>query len=402
MMDKKNVKGGGEFNFLNEHVMQKRKLNVTKLLGFIIFAGMIFGLAACFVFFWARPYVQDFLEEYAHQSSESETFSGQFTSEQKQSDVVAEQINSVEDVNAGVVMLSINEENEWRSTTTDNHNFSCGLVLEADNDIKVLTSYDFVKNEQTVVAYISGKRYVGEVMSSSREYGLAIISIKMENESDRSVLKQVKCADIEEGIQYNIGDDIVFVGNPYGRERFMANGSLTSVGNAYNIVDVELEIITTDISNTGSMNGFVFNAQGQAVGMVNSVSDNSNVGENLITIVSFNGIKSYINKLLHGDRITYLGIYGKVVTNEVIESIDKDMPYGIYISNTEENSPAYVSGIMNGDIMVRFDGKEIRNFAGFTELLQHCESSDEVEVTVMRKGKDGYKEINYTVEIGGR
>ena len=52
------------------------------------------------------------------------------------------------------------------------------------------------------------------------------------------------------------------MGNPYGKEKFVAKGSLTSVGNTYNIVDTELEIMATDISTTGFMNGFAFDNYG--------------------------------------------------------------------------------------------------------------------------------------------
>ena len=97
-----------------------------------------------------------------------------------------------------------------------------------------------------------------------------------------------------------------------------------------------------------------------------------------------------------------LGIYGKQVTDEVIENIDKDMPYGIYISYTEEKSPAYVAGVMNGDILTEINGKKVQDFETFTSVLQKCQVNEDVVIKVMRKGKDGYKEIKYTVQIGGR
>lgn len=400
LMDKKNVKDSEEFNFLNEHIMKKRRLGTTGLILFIILGGLLFGIFTCLAFFGTRPYAKYFFEGKVDKSVEQDDVptDDAVSNEYETTEI----IDSVEDVSKGVVVLSVHEEDEWRSTETDINNFSSGLILEVKDDMKVLTSYDFVKDMQTVNIYVEDKRCVGEVMAVSKECGLAIISVSNIKALGDSVLNKIQCVDIAGEVDYYIGEDIVYVGNPYGKERFIANGSLTSIGNAYNIVDVELEIVTTDISETGNNNGFVFNKQGKAIGMVNAVSEDSNVGENLISAISFHEIKPYILKMLQNNHITYLGIFGKVVTDEVIDSIDKDMPYGIYISNTEENSPAYVAGIMNGDIMVKFGGKDIRDFQEFTDVLQQCNVSDEVIVTVMRKGKDGYKEINYTVEIGGR
>jgi S1-C subfamily serine protease len=400
-MDEKDNKTGNEFKFFNERVVENKRLSVYRLMLHMVFGGVFLGILACIVFYMAKPYVKELLKYDTGKSGKFESDSEMDLAKDTEVKTVSEGINSIDEVMSSVIGLVINEEDDWKAVGTDNNNFSCGLVLEKNSEIKLLVSYDFVEEADEVSAYIYGEKCTGTVKGMSKEYGFAIVSIDA-TDLEESIFEKIKCADIDNDSDYEIGDNVIFVGNPYGKERFMANGSLTSVGNAYNIVDVAFEILTTDISETGDMNGFLFDSDGNVVGMVDSVADNSNIGDNVISVVSFKGISSYIERLLKNNRIPYLGIYGKVVTDDVIASIDGDMPYGIYISNTEEDSPAYVAGIMNGDIIIRFCGKYVKSFEDFNECLMDCDVSEEVIVTVMRKGKSGYKEINYTVKIGGR
>lgn len=396
-MDEKNVKSSSDFNFLNERVVERRKWNITKLGGFIVFCMILFILAVFAVIFWANPYMKD--------NSDSHSGSASSDDENKETETTTQQISGIEDIAQGVVIMSVNLDEDMEEVLYKQDIFFSGLVLKMGNEIKILTDCDFVKGKKEITVYINDKKCVGKIYGISEEYGVAIISVNVaSNNLEEDDMKCIKCADISlnEENQYAVGDSIMFVGNTYGKEKFVANGSLTSVENMYNIVDVELEVMNTDILSSDIKNGFIFNEQGIAIGMVNSAFNESITGRNTVFAISFKRINLYIDKLIRGNQISYLGIYGRKVIDEVIESIDKDMPYGIYISNTEDNSPAYVAGIMKGDILVEFDGREVVSFDEFSQYLQECGISDEVSVTVMRKGKDGYKEINYMVKIGGR
>lgn len=394
-MDKRNVKGSGDFNFLNERILEKRKWNITKAGCFIIFCVILFILAVFAAIYQSNSYTK--------KKSDSQSDLDSSDDENKETDTY--QISSIDDIVQEIVIMSVNESEETGTTPNDKEIFFSGLVLETENEIKLLTVYDFVKEKAEVAAYINDKKCVGRVYGASEEYGVAIISVNIaDNNLESDDLKCIKCADINfnEEVRYGQDNVVMFVGNAYGKEKVDANGSLTSVENMYNIVDVELEIINTDILSDGIKNGFIFDAQGVAIGMANFAFNEGMNDKNTVYAISFKRINQCIDKLIKGNHISYMGICGRKVIDEIIESIDKDMPYGIYISNTEDNSPAYVAGIMKGDILVKFDGREVADFDEFSRYLQECGVSDEVVVTVMRKGRDGYKEINYMVKIGGR
>ena len=55
------------------------------------------------------------------------------------------------------------------------------------------------------------------------------------------------------------------------------------------------------------------------------------------------------------------------------------------ISRVSENSPAAKAGIKAGDIITRFDGKDIDNFQDLSRLVKQKKPGDEVEVAVLRE-----------------
>jgi S1-C subfamily serine protease len=121
----------------------------------------------------------------------------------------------------------------------------------------------------------------------------------------------------------------------------------------------------------------------------------------IVSYISVDSIELYLESLLNDNLAPYIGIYGQDVTDEVINTIDSQMPLGIYISKVKKDSPAYNSGIVNGDVVVSINNSDIRNFLDYNRALSGCKVGDEVSVVVMRKGKEGYKRIEYKIVVGG-
>lgn len=395
-----------DFIFFNEHIDNKSS-GLVKTLVLIILLAVIFGLVSCFVFFETKPFVKEIIGRDKEEKTDTNDENCKDTEKnpKEPEEVTQESTKSfdekVDTVKNSFVTLTINEKDEWESIDSGTYNFTCGIVLTKGNGVKILTKSGFYNEDRSVSVYFGDVRTDGKVFREYPETGIMIVQVDKQQIDDKTYneINTVFFGDMD---SLMVGKEIMFVGNPYGREKYIANGSLTSVGNTYNIVDAEVKVVTTDISGTGDMNGFVYDMDGNVVGMVNDMADRGSVGENVITFFTHREAYIYLNKLLGGQQITYLGIQGKAVTEEVIETIDNDMPYGIYITSSEEKSPAYNAGIMSGDILTAVDGRSITDFNSFTEILQSLNPGDNVDIAVMRKGKGGYKEIHYSVELGGK
>jgi C-terminal processing protease CtpA/Prc len=71
---------------------------------------------------------------------------------------------------------------------------------------------------------------------------------------------------------------------------------------------------------------------------------------------------------------------------------------GVKFADVREGSPAAVAGLKPGDVLIRFEGKEILNLYDFTDALRGKQPGDEVPVVVLREGR----EVTATVTLGRR
>ena len=72
---------------------------------------------------------------------------------------------------------------------------------------------------------------------------------------------------------------------------------------------------------------------------------------------------------------------------------------GIYVDSVATESPAMVAGIQSADVITELNGTEVTTMQKFSTELQKCKKDDKVSIRLMRKGNDGYEEMNFEIAI---
>ena len=212
-------------------------------------------------------------------------------------------------------------------------------------------------------------------------------------------LQMIKAVTFSEVKEFFEGQGVTFIGTTAEKNTIIKKGSLTLSGNTVSIMDTQIQLFSTDIIESEKINGFIFDEKGHLLGIVRE--EDYNMSENSISFATLNSIRMYIDCFVGNYLVPYIGIYGKEVTEDVINNIDSQMPFGIYISKIKKDSPAYNVGIVNGDVVISINNKEVKNFSDYSEELKKCSNGQQVMVAVMRKGKEGYKRIEYQITVGG-
>ena len=94
----------------------------------------------------------------------------------------------------------------------------------------------------------------------------------------------------------------------------------------------------------------------------------------------------------------YLGISGINVTSDVANMYG--MPEGVYITQVYEDTAAAAAGMLNGDIIVGFEGSTVGGMEDLQGYLEYYEIGEAVEVTVMRASDGEYTEQVLQVVLG--
>jgi serine protease Do len=84
----------------------------------------------------------------------------------------------------------------------------------------------------------------------------------------------------------------------------------------------------------------------------------------------------------------YLGIHLQRIEGGLAEALDLDEDAGVLIRQVVADSPAEKAGLLAGDIVTRFDGEDVGAPSGLRKLVRQRHAGDEVEIRVLRDGKD--------------
>ena len=91
----------------------------------------------------------------------------------------------------------------------------------------------------------------------------------------------------------------------------------------------------------------------------------------------------------------YLGIMTVGVTNDNFAKFGLKEARGVGIEKVVENSPASQAGLQNGDVILRFEGEEVKSSAKLSRLIAEVAPDQKVRITILRGGNE--QEITATL-----
>jgi serine protease Do len=95
-------------------------------------------------------------------------------------------------------------------------------------------------------------------------------------------------------------------------------------------------------------------------------------------------------------RRGWLGVRIQQVTDEIAESLNVKPPRGALVAGVDERGPAKPAGIEPGDVIIKFDGKDIKEMRDLPRVVADAPVGKDVPVVIIRKGKEETK----TVKLG--
>ncbi|GIW49238.1 MAG: hypothetical protein KatS3mg079_714 [Caloramator sp.] len=145
------------------------------------------------------------------------------------------------------------------------------------------------------------------------------------------------------------------------------------------------KVIQTDASiNPGNSGGALCNEAGEVIG-INSLKISS--AEGMGFAISINEAKPIIESLMKNGYVSrpFIGIYYEFIDEEIAD--EYNVPVGVNIRGVERGSGAEEAGIRPGDIIVNFDGVDIKKMEDLSDILEKHKVGDIVSARIWRDGK---------------
>lgn len=421
MSDKKN----DNYDLYTEHIVKEPWKNSKRLLKkgaslvtMAVFFGLVAGLVMIIVYKTGKNYLDD------NKTAMNETISSTDGSESKETDPEDTTVPPIEEITteipstvpidneklndymgyykalksvadkAGLSVVTVTAARQgvdFFNSTYQNIADEYGIVISSDSTgYYILTEYSLVKNSENIqVTYYDKTVDTAEFVAGDTTTDMAVIKTGSLN----TAVVPVQFGNSDAVLK---GDLLVATGKLYGFNGTIGYGIATGVNNSVNDTDSIYRLINTDISGTATSNGVILNLHGEVVGIITMAYNSDNT--NFITAYAINDVRNLMQNLVNKKSMPYLGIKGQAVTDEIAAT--NKIPKGIYISAVETNSPAYKSGIQSGDVITQINGTEINNMESFMMQLEKNNPGDNVNITIKRRGREDYKEIEFNLVLG--
>lgn len=263
-----------------------------------------------------------------------------------------------------------------REEATVQNSLGSGVIVS--NEGHIITNNHVVDQVDEIEVQLSdGRTKKARLVGADAQVDLAVLKI------DEPNVKALKFGD-SDAVQ--AGDFVLAIGNPFGFEETVTDGIISSKGRP-NRVDGFGDLLQTNAAiNPGNSGGPLINLQGEIVGINTAIISRSGQSSGIGFAIPSNSVKTALESLLRNGRIIrgYLGIQTNNPLGSGQPERDGD---GVLVQDVVPNSPAAEAKIQPGDVIRKFDGRDVKSFAELRTLVGQVEVNKKVDVEVVRQGK---------------
>ena len=264
-----------------------------------------------------------------------------------------------------------------------------GFIIDADGFI--LTNNHVVENAQKIVVKLSDdQEYEAKVVGRDAKTDIAIIKINAK--------VALTAASLGDSDHLDVGEWVVAIGNPFGLDSTVTSGIVSAKGRHIGQGPYD-NFIQTDASiNPGNSGGPLINLRGEVIGINTAIFSRTGGNMGIGFAIPINLAKEVLPQLRGKGKVTrgYLGVLIQKVTPEIAESLGMDRGYGALVANVSKDGPADKAGVKVGDVIVEFDGKEVKDSGDLPIIVARTAVDKKIRMKVLRDKK----EVTLSVAVG--
>jgi serine protease Do len=255
-----------------------------------------------------------------------------------------------------------------------------GFIISADG-VVVTNNHVIDAADAIEVILQNGQRFQASVVGRDPATDIAVLRVQT-----RTPLAYVNMADSDSA---RVGDIVLAIGNPFGLGGSVTLGIVSARGRDINAGRYDDFIQTDAAINRGNSGGPLFNMDGEVIGVNTAIVSptGASVGVGFATPTSI--VRPVVDQLLrYGEtRRGWLGVRLANVTPPIAERAGHRGDTGAVVTRVTPNGPAARAGLRPGDIVLRFNGAEVRDSRALTRMVGDSAVGAQVPVEIVREGE---------------
>lgn len=264
-----------------------------------------------------------------------------------------------------------------------------GFVIDPSGII-ITNNHVIADANDITVIFDDGTKLKAQIIGKDSKVDVAVLRVKADKP-----LKSVKFGNSD---KVRVGDWVIAVGNPFGLGGSVTAGIISARNRNIDSGPYDNYFQTDAAINKGNSGGPLFNMEGEVIGINTAILSPSggSIGIGFATPAAT--VVPIIEQLekFGETRRGWLGVRIQNVDDQLAESLNLGKVRGALVAGTDANGPAKSAGIQSGDVIVKFDGIDVKDAHDLPKIVASESVGKEVPVVVVRLGK----ELTKTVKLG--
>jgi len=264
-----------------------------------------------------------------------------------------------------------------------------GFIIDAAGYV-VTNNHVIADADEVSVILNDGTTLKAEIVGRDTKTDLALLKVTTDHP-----LKAVKFGDSD---KLRLGEWVIAIGNPFSLGGTVTAGIVSARNRDINSGPYDNYIQTDAAINRGNSGGPLFNLNGDVIGVNTAIISPSGGSIGIGFAVPSKTVVPVIEQLRQFKEVRrgWLGVRIQQVTDEIAETLSIKPAKGALVAGIDDKGPAKPAGIAPGDVIVKFDGKDVKEMRDLPRIVADTPVGKDVEVVVVRKGKEEIK----TVKLG--
>src|SRR5229473_2426706 len=261
-----------------------------------------------------------------------------------------------------------------------------GFIVDTSG-IVVTNNHVIADADEINVIMNDGTKIKAELVGVDKKTDLAVLKFK-----PAKPLVAVKFGDSD---KLRLGEWVIAIGNPFSLGGTVTAGIVSARNRDISSGPYDNYIQTDAAINRGNSGGPLFNLDGEVIGVNTLIISPSGGSIGIGFAVPSKTVAGVVDSLRQFGELRrgWLGVRIQQVTDEIAESLSIKPPRGALIAGVEDKGPAKPAGIEPGDVVVKFDGKDIKEPKDLSRVVADTAVGKAVDVVIIRKGNEETRKV---------
>ncbi|THD73597.1 MAG: DegQ family serine endoprotease [Bradyrhizobium sp.] len=261
-----------------------------------------------------------------------------------------------------------------------------GFIVDTSG-IVVTNNHVIADADEINIIMNDGSKFKAELVGVDKKTDLAVLKFK-----PNKPLIAVKFGDSD---KLRLGEWVIAIGNPFSLGGTVTAGIVSARNRDISSGPYDNYIQTDAAINRGNSGGPLFNLDGEVIGVNTLIISPSGGSIGIGFAVPSKTVAGVVDQLRQFGELRrgWLGVRIQPVTDEIAESLNIKPARGALVAGVEDKGPAKPAGIEPGDVVIKFDGKDIKEPKDLSRVVGDTTVGKTVDVVVIRKGQEQTKQV---------